>query len=321
MKGKIAYGVDLGWVSQLEAAGVSWVDSNRNVTDPVLEKAVWKKPEDVECMLGFCDAAGMLKMCRRADELGMRLMIDFHYSDHFADPVYQHIPAAWSSEDEDGLINRLAEHTGKILSLLKEDGISPEWVQIGNEINAGILLPAGSRKENPEGLVRMLNAGYDTVKKCFPDCQVVTHIAGVLVVDVCEFYDLFFQYGGRTDVLGLSYYPYWYRMIPDKKTDEEALSPRRLGAELRRLTDRYGKPALIAEIGGPDTEEEDTYRLLWDTIEVLKEYGEDTGLFYWEPEVCSQLLPDCYPLGAARLVDGHVLQYTKALSAYRDSKL
>lgn len=339
MRQKIAYGVDIGWVGQLESMGFSWVDSNKNVTDPIREaqnlgadsvrlrvfvnppkSAFWKKPDGAECMLGFCDAANVLKMCQRADSMGMRLMIDFHYSDHFADPVYQDIPEAWRAEDGKGLAGCVAAHTEEVLTLLKDHGIYPEWVQVGNEINPGILLPAGSRKENPAALIRMLNAGYDTVKKCFPDCKVVTHVAGVLVIDVCSFYDIFFELGGRTDVLGLSYYPYWYCMIPDKKTDGESLSPRMLREEMIRLTRRYQKPVLIAEIGGPDTEEEETYLLLRETIRELNAYGEETGIFYWEPEVNAKLLPDHYPLGAARLVEKHVLQYTKALSAYRDSR-
>ncbi len=340
MENRIAYGVDLGWVSQLESMGIVWVDEEGNKIDPLAavkklgadavrlrvfvdppKEAFWKKPDQTECMLGFCDAESVYTMCRRVRKQGMRLMLDFHYSSHFADPIYQDIPDSWRMEDENGLIRRVEAHTSEILTTLREEGITPEWVQVGNEINPGILLPVGSRKENPAGLVRMLNAGYDAVKRVFPDCLVVTHVAGVLVSDVSGFYDAFFAYGGRTDILGLSYYPYWYQRIPGRAVNEDALRVEKLGEEMRRLSDRFQKPVLLAEVGAPEREEEASYRFLLDTIRVLHSYGEETGIFYWEPEVCADLLPDHYPLGAAQFAGNEkTLRFTKALSAYRDSR-
>lgn len=346
MKSKIAYGVDLGWVSQLESMGICWIDSDKNATDPIAEakrlgadavrlrvfvnppeEAFWIKPDGTKCMLGFCDADSVLKMCQRVKALDMKIMIDFHYSDHFADPLYQHIPEAWISADEEELARLVAEHTTAVLKLLTSHGIFPEWVQVGNEINPGLLLPVGNMKDAPERLVRFLNAGYGAVKECCPECKVITHVAAVLVVDIAEqFYDTFFRLGGRTDILGLSYYPYWYGML--RKDNENIpmsdLSPQRLKKEINRLADLYEKPIMIVEIGGPESEVEATYQLLSDTIDVLKEYAKEhdceSGIFYWEPEAVAQLLPDRYPLGAAKSIDDHTLQYTKVLSAYQDSK-
>ncbi|MCI5650482.1 MAG: arabinogalactan endo-1,4-beta-galactosidase [Fusicatenibacter sp.] len=326
----MAYGVDLGWVSQLEGRGVTWVDEKFQTKDPVeLAKELganavrlrifvdppkagfWEKPDHTTCMLGFCDAESVLAMSQRVKALGMDLMLDFHYSDHFADPMYQHIPNAWLEEDENGLVKRVYKHTKEVLTLFAQNGIVPKWVQVGNEINTGILLPAGSSKDHPAGLVRMLNAGYDAVKECCPDTIVITHAAGFVGWDVCSFYDRFFENGGKTDLLGLSYYPYWYQ----KEHDGEVLKK-----EFEKLLDCYHLPVMIVEIGGLENEEEETYHLLSDTIRVLKELPKEAGkgIFYWEPEVGAALLPDHYPLGAAKVVGENVLQYTKALSAYRN---
>lgn len=343
MKHRIALGVDLGWVSQLEQRGIIWVDDNRNAIDPIQaakdlgadsvrlrvfvnppKEAFWEKPNGTTCMLGFCDAQSVLDVAKRVKALDMKLMLDFHYSDHFADPMYQHIPKEWEGKDEDRLTELVYKHTKEVLELFVKEGISPEWVQVGNEINPGILIPVGSMENSPEVLVRFLNAGYEAVKECCPDCMVVTHVAGILLWDICDgFYDRFFACGGKTDALGLSYYPYWYGRIGNgKEMPEEALRPEALRPEIIKLLDRYGKPVLISEIGGPEWEERETYELLADTIRVLKDAAgeQETGIFYWEPEVNSALLPDQYPLGAARLLDEHTLQYTHALAAYHDSK-
>lgn len=244
--------------------------------------------------------------------MDLQLMIDFHYSDHFADPQYQDVPEAWQNEDGEGLKKKVYEHTKEVLHLLVENGAAPEWVQVGNEINPGILLPHGGLKENPGQLVEFLNMGYDAVKECCPDCKVITHIAGPYKPDWCEpFLDNFFEKGGKTDVLGFSHYPYWFKV---EQSAEFLLG------YLSRYEQKYHKPVMVCEVGGPENEEEGTYQLLMNTMEALERLPDEKGLgvVYWEPEVASGLLPDKYFMGASRLVNEHTLQFTKALSAYRD---
>lgn len=367
MEDNFAYGVDLGWLSQLEKRGVRWVDisgrpdlpggpdksgkpdrpgaadgasggGGREV-DPLYKmkelgadsvrlrvfvnpprEAFWTKKDGTQCMLGFCDRDSVLEMSRRVKKAGMRLMIDFHYSDHFADPEYQDIPAEWEKEDGEGLRRRVYRHTKEVMTLLAENGAAPDWVQVGNEINPGILLPAGSLQENPKQLVSFLNAGYEAVKECVPAAQVITHLSCVNIREVCDpFLDTFFALGGKTDILGFSYYPYWYNMIQEirgKKVTELFYNP------LIAYAEKYQKPVMIVEVGGPETDAEGTYRLLVNTIEALKQVpnGMGKGIFYWEPEVGAELLPDRYPLGAALKVGENTLEFTSALAAYGDCK-
>lgn len=333
----MAYGVDLGWLSQLEAKGVRWLTPEKKEVEPLAalkemganavrlrifvdppKEAYWQKDENTVCMLGFCDARSVLAVSERVKAAGMKLMLDFHYSDHFADPEHQDIPEAWKNDDAGQLTKRVYGHTKEVMTLFAEKGIRPDWVQVGNEINPGLLLPAGSVKEHPQQMTAFLNAGYDAVKECCPACQVITHLSCGTYPEFCDpFWDVFFEHGGKTDILGVSHYPYWYAQIAahtGKKQTELLCNP------LVHYAKRYHKPVMVVEVGGPETEEEETYNLLTDTVEAVSQVpdGQGLGVFYWEPEVGSALLPDRYPLGAAIALDEHTVQFTKALSAYRN---
>lgn len=329
---KMIYGVDLGWASQLESMGYRWLNESGNETDILTaskemgadavrlrvfvnppKEAFWMKRENEKVMLGFCDGQSVLQMAERVKEQDMKLMIDFHYSDHFADPLFQDIPEAWKDDSDEELEKKVYGHTKEVLELLAEHSIYPEWVQVGNEINNGIMWPKGSLKEAPEALVRFLNAGYDAVKEVCPDTQVVTHLASVCDESLCEpFWQNFFEHGGKTDILGFSYYPYWENF----KSDQE-----KLAGYLKRYAEEYHKPVLIAEVGGPDYDEEESCKIMQDAIGAMKEMEdqEELAIFYWEPEATKEILTDGYPLCAAKLVGEKTLQYTKTLRAYRDN--
>lgn len=330
---KMIYGVDLGWATQLESMGYRWLNENGEECDVLTaskelganairlrvfvnppKTSFWQKTEDVTCMLGFCDGNSVLEMAKRVKEQGMKLMIDFHYSDHFADPQFQAIPEEWADDSDEELEKRVYAHTKEVLQLLAEQDIYPDWVQVGNEINNGMMWPKGGLKDAPKALVRFLNAGYDAVKEVCPDCKVITHLAAVCSEELCEpFWKNFFGNQGKTDILGFSYYPYWENIESNKD---------RLATWLKRYSQEYKKPVMIVEIGGLDYDEEGCYKIMVDGIEAMKEMKnqEEMGIFYWEPEATSEILPDKYPLCAARLVGDKTLQYNKALSAYRDNE-
>lgn len=329
---KLVLGVDLGWMTQLEDMGMRWVDEKGQETDlldDVIAKgadavrlrvfvdppkdAYWQKAEDVLCMLGYCDAQSVLQAAKRVREKKLKLMLDFHYSDHFADAQIQDIPEAWLSDSDEELAEHVYTHTKEVLTLFKEEGICPEWVQVGNEINPGLLLPRGDVRENPQLMVKVLNRGYDAVKECLPDCQVITHLAGVTSKRGCDpFLDAFFALGGKTDILGFSYYPFW-----DKKMDSD--EPARFYNPLITYAQKFGKPVMICEVGEEATQEERSAEVIANTIEAVLQVPDHQGLgvFFWEPEVSADMVPDGYPLGAARLVADKTLQLTEALAVYR----
>lgn len=332
---RYAYGVDLGWASQLEQLGYHWINETGEEEDilQILKElgadsvrlrlfvhptkdAYWQKRKNERVMLGFCDTESVLEMAKRVKQAGMRLMLDFHYSDHFADPQFQDIPDSWKNCNPEELCSNIHHYTVGTLQQMKNSGIFPEWVQVGNEINHGMMWPAGRLEKHPAELVQYLNAGYVAAKEVFPETKVVTHLAELnLVDDNAVFFDSFFGHGGKTDVLGFSLYEYWSELFehPYTKPVEEYL---------RAYHDRYGKPVLIAEVGGNYTDPDGTYDLIREGIAATKAVSgeEGTGIFYWEPEVPGNILEDSYPLGAAKLAGEKTIQFTKALTAYRDSR-
>ena len=119
----------------------------------------------------------------RAKAAGMDIMIDFHYSDWFADPSRQETPSDWKELDLEGLKITVSNHTTDVLNALKAKGISPKWIQIGNETRPGMLHPIGqlyNKDGNIEGgwenYTALSNAGYDAAKAICPEAIVMIHI-------------------------------------------------------------------------------------------------------------------------------------------------
>lgn len=326
----IAYGADVGLLSQLENAGITWVDDNGNEKDALQllkDKGVdavrirafvkpnsdfkWTKPDGSTCMLGYADTQGVLYTAKRAHSLGMKIMIVFHYSDHYADPMYQDIPSEWEEASATELEGYVYDYTYYVMSQLANEGIYPEWVQVGNELTSGMLLPYGSSTSNFEQLAKYMNSGYDAVKAVSPSTKVVTHLAhGHDIEGYTWFLNQFLnQYNGKTDVIGMSYYPLWIGSNEIEKMTEN----------LNNLVISYGKEVMICETGGYEDDEEETYTLLRQEINALKTVPQNKGvaIFYWEPEVNSSIVPDGYPLGATKLVGTNTLKFTTALDAFK----
>ncbi|WP_099469234.1 glycosyl hydrolase 53 family protein [Konateibacter massiliensis] len=331
-----AYGADVGWLNQLENSGVTWQDDYGYTKDALQilkdhgidsirlrlfvnppSDFTWTKNDGTTCMLGYSDTAGLLYMAQRANSMGFRIMVDFHYSDHFADPAYQDIPSAWSTHTFTQLKQDVYDHTYSVMSQLAQKGIYPEWVQVGNEINSGMLLPYGQSSNNFAQLAQLLNSGYDAVKAVSSSSKVVTHLAnGNNNTTFRWFFDNFITtYGGKTDVIGMSYYPYWLG------TDyTESISY--LSANLNDMVSRYGKEVMVCEVGGVETEEANSYNVVKATLDAVKAVpnSKGIGVFYWEPEANSSVLPDSYHLGATEVVSGKVLKFTTAIDAFYDSR-
>lgn len=328
-----AYGADIGWMKQLEDEGVRWVDDNGQPEDPLQilkdhginsvrlrvfvdppSDYYWNKDGTTWTMLGYSDKAGVLAAAQRANDMGMSIMVDFHYSDVFADPGHQIKPSAWSNYNNNQLQTAVYNHTYDVMNELKNNGITPDWVQVGNEINSGIMLPNGST-DNFNALTAFLNEGYDAVKDVSPSSKVVTHLAHGDDNSLFRWwFDNFFNNGGRTDVIGVSFYPYWEGQPYWELTDD-------LSYNLNDMASRYNKEVMVVEVGGDESNPIDTYWTIYDTINVVKTVpnGMGTGVFYWEPEGHSSVLPDGYQVGATREVAPNVLQYTTAIDAFSDA--
>ena len=131
---------------------------------------VWVEPKD-----SLCNKEDMLKLALRAKHYGMPVMIDFHYSDHWADPAHQDIPKSWQHLSYKKMKKALYKHTKETLALLKKHDIDVRWVQVGNETTQGFLWPMGHTKENMEQYAGLTQSGYEAVKKVYPDAALLVH--------------------------------------------------------------------------------------------------------------------------------------------------
>ena len=176
-------GADISWETEMESKGqklYNWKGEERECTALMKEMGmnavrlrVWVDPSDHG---NWCNKEDLLAKAKRAKELGMDVMVDFHYSDWWADPGKQNIPKAWEKLSFKKMCTALATHTNEVLTLLKDNGISPKWVQVGNETSNGLLWPLGKLDQNPKQYAGFFAAGYDAVKAVFPDAKVIVHL-------------------------------------------------------------------------------------------------------------------------------------------------
>lgn len=281
-------GADVGWLPQMEATGYKFYDADGKETDCLqllkdrgmnsVRLRVWVNPNDDKAS-GHCSKEETITMALRAQKMGMRVMINFHYSDSWADPAKQNKPAAWKNHSFPELLDDVYNHTFDVISSLKKAGVTPEWVQVGNEIPGGMLWPDGST-DNWKQLGQLLNKGYDAVKAVDENIKVIVHVdEGNNNAKFRTFFDNATAQKVRYDIIGLSYYPYWI-----KKDYSETIAD--LEFNLNDMVKRYNKDVMIVEVGGEDDKVQNTYELLKATIKAVKKVPNNRGLgvMYWEPQ-------------------------------------
>jgi arabinogalactan endo-1,4-beta-galactosidase len=283
-----AKGADVGWLPQMEATGYQFYDVDGSKKDCLqllkdrgmntIRLRVWVNPSDDKAS-GHCSKEETVAMAVRAQKMGMRIMIDFHYSDSWADPGKQTKPLEWKNHTFSELLNDVYLHTEDVLKALKKAGVTPEWVQVGNEIPGGMLWPEGST-DNFNQLAQLLNKGYDATKAVDPKIKVIVHLdEGNNSKKFRWFFDNAKANNVKYDVIGLSYYPFWI------KTDyKENIAD--LANNLNDMSARYDKEVMIVEVGGIDTQEQNTYDMLTAVIKAVKAVPNNKGLgvIYWEPQ-------------------------------------
>ena len=279
----------MGWLQQMEATGYVFRNEQGVPQDCLgilkaqginaIRLRVFVNPSDDKAS-GHCSPAEVVAMAKRATSLGFRVMIDFHYSDTWADPGKQAKPAAWASHPFAQLLTDVYDHTFSTMTALKAAGVTPEWVQVGNEIPGGLLWPEGSTA-NFGQLSQLLNQGYAAVKAVSPTSKVIIHLdRGNDNALYRNFFDQHVRNGGKFDVIGMSYYPYWLKQDYTASIDN-------LQANLLDMTTRYpGKEVVVAEVGGDYTLVQNTFDMLVAVQKAVRAVPANKGLgvFYWEPE-------------------------------------
>jgi arabinogalactan endo-1,4-beta-galactosidase len=243
---------------------------------------------------GYNNKADVLRKARWAKARGMKLLIDFHYSDAWADPGKQNKPAAWADLPFEGLRQAVYDHTYDVLSALRAQRTPADMAQVGNEINGGMLWPDG-RWDNWDGLAALLTAGSTAVTAASPRTKVVLHLAeGGDNAGHRWWFDNAVSRGVPFDVIAVSHYVYWHGPLGS------------LQANLFDLSQRYGKPVMVPETAYGFTTAENDHetnifnaslaaaggypatpagqtRALRDIFTVVAAVPNALGVFYWEP--------------------------------------
>jgi arabinogalactan endo-1,4-beta-galactosidase len=290
-----AKGADVSWLTEMEAAPKKFYNAAGSEQDLMtilkgvgmntIRLRVW-----VNASGGWNNKADVVAKAVRAKNAGMRVMIDFHYSDSWADPGKQTKPAAWASQDINGLKTSVANHTNDVLTAIKTAGVTPEWIQVGNEVNDGLLWPEGRASTNMANFAQLINAGYDAVKAVFPTAKVIVHVSNGWDNSLFRWlFDGLKNNGGKWDVIGMSLYP--------TTTNWSTLNTQCL-ANMNDMVARYSKEVMIVETGMSWDQPTVTNQFLVDIISKTKSVANNKGLgvLYWEPEAYNNW--QGYTLGA-----------------------
>lgn len=288
--GAFVKGADIGWLQQMEASGYKFYNRHGVEEDcfkilkdygiNTVRLRTWVNPSGSRTS-GHNSKDETVAMAVRAQQWGMRVMINFHYSDSWADPGKQKKPAAWEGHDFPRLLDDVYSYTHDVMTALKQAGVTPEWVQVGNETPGGMIYPEGSVANWPQ-LAQLINKGHDAIKAVSPASKVILHVdQGNNSERFRNWFDQAKAHGARYDVIGLSYYPYWLPGKPDY-----TLSIGDLGANLNDMAARYGKEVMVVEVGGEDSQPQNTYDMLVSVQRKVKAvpHGNGLGVIYWEPQ-------------------------------------
>jgi arabinogalactan endo-1,4-beta-galactosidase len=291
-------GVDLSYVNEVEDAGGVYRKAGQAVEPFALFAAaganlVRARLWNDATWTAYSDEADVARTFSRAKAAGLATLLDFHYSDDWADPGKQFIPAAWKGLDEDALVKAVESWTYGVLGRLAKAGLLPDFVQIGNETNNGIL-KAGTARDWARD-ARLFNAGIAAARRIGAanggKPRVLLHVA-----QPENALGWFAEAEARGvvdfDAIGLSYYPQW-----------SVLGPSAAGAVVGRLKARFGKDVMIVETAYPwtrDTAGDSAANILTESLrgypvspagqarfmadltQIVKSSG-GLGVVYWEP--------------------------------------
>lgn len=270
---------------------------------------VWNHPfgEAGEPYLaGSCDMEHYLRLAELAKRKGYRILLDFHYSDFWADPGKQMLPKAWRGYSLEKLTDAVYSFTRDCLIRARDAGVAPEMIQVGNEITNGMLWPIGRLEKDGErggyeAFCVLVKAGCRACREILPASEIVLHLERSHDQAVYqEFFGEMERAGVDYDIIGASYYPYWHG------------TPLQLMENLNRCR-AFGKKLMVMELGYGFTAEgyavgEDKARLVIDAersyipgftelypmtpegqaafvrdfLALARKNGID-GIFYWEP--------------------------------------
>jgi len=299
-----AIGADLSFLAQAEAAGTRFRDGG--VEKPGLQifrdhgynwirLRLFHTPANQSRPLPN-DLAYTLALARQAKALGYKFLLNYHYSDTWADPGKQTLPKAWEGKTPDELVVAVHDYTRDTIAALREGGAMPDMVQIGNEITPGMLWPHGRLPQNWENFINLIQAGIrgvDAGRDMAPRPLIMIHIEkGGDKARTQWFFDNLLQRGVEFDVIGQSYYPWWHGSLLE------------LRENLAFMAETYRKDIVLVEVAynwrpaeyrdrpAPFPETPAGQREFLEEVQravLATPHGLGKGLFWWEPAVSGGL--------------------------------
>lgn len=290
-------GIEQDGLTILKNHGVNWI-----------RVRIWNNPYVVGpegVGGGNTDEAKAIEMAKRAKALGMKVLVDFHYSDFWVDPGQQKKPDAWKNDSGDKLVDDVYAYTAKVMQNFNAQGVTPDMVQVGNELNNGMLWPeAQLTEDNPNGykfLAKLLNAGLQAVHDNDKDNKVKTmiHLAGVDVNLYHTFFDNLIVKNkvNDFDIIGMSFYPFWHGTMDDLKNTMNDVSAK-YNKDVIAVETAFGYTLEDADFEknnfGTNEEKVSGYKAtvqgqatgLRDVMATVASVNDNRGLgiFYWAPD-------------------------------------
>ena len=274
-------GADLSFTPQELAAGARFTDRGRQASPVTIMRdnganyvrmRLWVNPP-----AGYSDLASDLALARSVHAAGMKIYLDIMYSDFWADPTHQNIPASWAGQDLAQLTVTVQSYTEQVISAFAQQGTPVDLVSIGNEIRNGILWPVGEVNDpsipaDYDNLATLLKAGVAGARVANPPGHrllIMMHYdQGGNNTLSQAFYQNLVSQGVPFDVIGLSYYPFFHGPISAMRQNVDALAT------------QFHKPIIIAET-----------QYAWTLANGNSAIGDSTGDFVWEPSLLSPGYP------------------------------
>lgn len=307
-------GADISTLADMEKAGAKYYENGMQ-KDPLqilkdnganyVRLRIWNDPRDAAGNTygaGTNDLKTTIDLAKRAKAKGMKVLLDFHYSDFWVDPGKQNLPKSWQGLSFEQLNTKVYDYTFSVLAEMKKQNVYPDMVQIGNELNSGMLWPHGKSWGEGGGefdrLAAFLKSGIKAVRDTEPkDTTLMLHLAeGGNYETFKWWFDEITARNVEYDTIGISYYPYWHGTLDDLETN------------MNNISKRYGKDVIVVETayghttGNADAKEnafgqeeavtagyaatpKGQHDFMQDLVTSIQQVPnkKGTGFFYWEP--------------------------------------
>lgn len=244
-------GADLSMVPELEKIGIKFKDVDGTPADAItiahnhgvnwVRVRIWNDPTARKPMSGGkTDEARALEIAKRAKALGMKVLVDFHYSDGWADPGQQYVPKAWEKDTKDQLVKDVYDYTLKVVKDFQAQGTTPDMIQVGNEVKYGMMWPIGKLDEGSDGkdFADLMAAGLKACRDADPAIKLMVHLPDGGSNELYRsFFDQLITQNGVNDfdIIGFSYYPFWHGPLDTFQKN------------LNDVAARYNKDVVVAE--------------------------------------------------------------------------